>query len=73
MNSKPSTMNRSVRKASPRRLEEPGATVRKIFIVENHLLMRQTLVRIVRREKGLTVCGEASDTVQASEAIGRGA
>ena len=51
---------------------EPGSTTAKrVFIVEDHLLLRESLVRIVSREKDLTVCGEASDADRAFKAIGR--
>jgi DNA-binding NarL/FixJ family response regulator len=72
MKSKPSPTKRPDRKARTKRLEEPGSTTAKrVFIVEDHPVLRETLAQIISREKGLTVCGEASDAVQAFKAIGR--
>ena len=39
--------------------------VKKIFIVEDHPVFRQGLVQILRRQEGLTVCGQAGDAEQA--------
>ena len=52
-------------------LSAPKPPKRKVFIVEIHPVLRETLVEIVGREKDLAVCGEASDAGQAFEAIGR--
>jgi DNA-binding NarL/FixJ family response regulator len=57
-------------KAVGKNLEEPGAT-KRIFIVEDHALLRQSLVQLVSLYQALTVCGEARDADQAFEAIGR--
>lgn len=60
------------RKSRGKKLEEPGSTTTKrVFIVEDHPVLRKTLVQIVNREKDLTVCGQASAARQAFKAIGR--
>ena len=60
------------RKTRVKRLEEPGSTTgKRVSIVEDHTVLRETLVRIVGGEKDLTVRGEARDAVQAFKAIGR--
>jgi DNA-binding NarL/FixJ family response regulator len=67
----PATKNPD-RKARGKKLEEPGSTTAtEVFIVEDHPVLRETLVRIVSLEKNLTVCGEAGDADEAFEAIGR--
>jgi DNA-binding NarL/FixJ family response regulator len=72
MKSKLSAPKNPDRKARGKKLEEPGSTTAKrVFIVEDHPVFRETLVQVVSREKDLTVCGEASDADQAFEAIGR--
>jgi DNA-binding NarL/FixJ family response regulator len=45
--------------------------VRKIFIVDDHAVMRQGLAKLVGDEKDLEVCGEAESAADALKAIGR--
>jgi DNA-binding NarL/FixJ family response regulator len=45
--------------------------VRKIFIVDDHAVMRQGLARLLGDEKDLQVCGEAENAPDALRAIGR--
>jgi DNA-binding NarL/FixJ family response regulator len=45
--------------------------VRKIFIVDDHAVMRQGLARLLGDEKDLEVCGEAENASDALKAIGR--
>jgi len=60
------------RKTRGKKLEGPGSrTAKRVFIVEDHPVLRETLVQIVSREKDLTVCGQASAARQACKAIGR--
>jgi DNA-binding NarL/FixJ family response regulator len=60
------------RKARGKKLSEDGSPgVRRVFIVEDHPVLRASLVRVVKGEKDLTVCGEASAVGQALKAIGR--
>ena len=60
------------RKPSGKKLEEPSSTiVKRVFIVEDHPVLRETLVQIVSRENDLTVCGQARAARQAFKAIGR--
>jgi DNA-binding NarL/FixJ family response regulator len=72
MKSKPSGAKKSDRKARGKKLEKTGSTkAKRVFIVEDHPVLRERLVEMVTREKDLTVCGEASDADQAFKAIGR--
>jgi DNA-binding NarL/FixJ family response regulator len=72
MKSKLSATKDPDRKARGTNLEDPGYTTSKrVFIVEDHPVFRETLMQIVNREKDLTVCGKASNAEQAFEAIGR--
>jgi DNA-binding NarL/FixJ family response regulator len=41
----------------------------RIFIAEDHPLMRKSIVEAIEREPGLTVCGEAENAHQALAAI----
>ncbi|MBI4697401.1 MAG: response regulator transcription factor [Nitrospirae bacterium] len=42
---------------------------RKIFIVDDHPIIRQGLAQLINQEDDLTICGEASDVPQAIDAI----
>jgi DNA-binding NarL/FixJ family response regulator len=42
---------------------------RRIFVIEDHPLMRQSIVGALERETDLTVCGEAADVQEAIAAI----
>ena len=60
------------REARGKKLAEIGSTTAKrVFIVEDHPILRESLVRVVSREKDLTVCGEASAADRALNAIGQ--
>jgi DNA-binding NarL/FixJ family response regulator len=68
---RPATKNPD-REARGKKLAEIGSTTAKrVFIVEDHPVLRESLVRVVSREKDLTVCGEASAADQAFKAIGQ--
>ena len=41
----------------------------KVFIIEDHPLMRRSLVETIERESDLTVCGQAEDAAEALAAI----
>ena len=41
----------------------------RVFIVEDHPLMRRSLVETIERETDLTVCGQAQDAEDALDAI----
>jgi DNA-binding NarL/FixJ family response regulator len=72
MKSRLSTTKKSDRKARGKKREEPRSiTAKRVFIVEDHPVLRETLVHIVSREKDLVVCGQAGDADQALKAIGR--
>ena len=60
------------RKPLGKKLEEPSSTiVKRVFIVEDQPVLRETLVQMVSREKDLTICGQASGADRAFKAIGR--
>ena len=42
---------------------------RKIFVIEDHGLMRRSIIAALEREPDLTVCGEAVDAPEAFAAI----
>jgi DNA-binding NarL/FixJ family response regulator len=42
---------------------------KKIFIVDDHPMMREGLAQLISQESDLTVCGEADDAAQAVEQI----
>jgi DNA-binding NarL/FixJ family response regulator len=46
-----------------------AATRTKIFIVDDHPMMREGLAQIITQEKDLAVCGEAEDAADAIEQI----
>ena len=72
MKSKRSATKKLDRKARGKKREEPGSTTAKrVFIVEDHPVFRETLVRVLSCEKDLTVCGEASNANRAFKAVGR--
>jgi DNA-binding NarL/FixJ family response regulator len=56
MKLKRSTTNRPDRKPRRTNLGEPGAaTAKRVFIVEDHLILRATLVRMISGEKDLVL------------------
>jgi DNA-binding NarL/FixJ family response regulator len=72
MKSKRSATKNPDRKARGKKLPETDfPRARRVFIVEDHPALRESLVRVVSCEKDLTVCGEASAADQAFKAIGR--
>jgi len=72
MKSKRSATKNPDRKARGKKLAETGSPrARRVFIVEDHPVFRETLVRVISCEKDLTVCGEASAAGRAFKAIGR--
>jgi DNA-binding NarL/FixJ family response regulator len=46
-----------------------GATKRKIFIVDDHPIVRQGLALLINREPDLIVCGDAEETSSALRRI----
>lgn len=66
---------RSKTKAAPRRADAPKTPPtppkRRIFILDDHPMMREGLATLVRREPDLEVCGEAESANEALEKIGR--
>jgi DNA-binding NarL/FixJ family response regulator len=44
---------------------------KRVFIVDDHPVFREGLVGLVKREEGLTICGEADNAAQALTAIER--
>jgi DNA-binding NarL/FixJ family response regulator len=46
-----------------------GAKVRRIFIVEDHLVMRQQYAAFIERDPTLEICGEAASMQDALERI----
>jgi DNA-binding NarL/FixJ family response regulator len=72
MKSKRSATKDPDRKARGKKSAETDSSrARRIFIVEDHQILRESLVRVVNGEKDLIVCGEASAADQAFKAIGR--
>ena len=41
----------------------------KVFVIEDHPLMRRSLVEAIEREPDLTVCGQAEDAQEALAAV----
>lgn len=46
---------------------------KKIFVVDDHPVFREGLVRVLNQEGDLTVCGEADDAAETLKAIGNAA
>jgi DNA-binding NarL/FixJ family response regulator len=46
-----------------------GTTIRRVFVVDDHPLMRRSLVEAIDREPDLEVCGQADDVPEALPAI----
>jgi DNA-binding NarL/FixJ family response regulator len=42
---------------------------RRVFVIEDHPLMRRSIIEALEREPDLTVCGEAEDAEEAVAAI----
>src|SRR5262249_18814550 len=45
--------------------KKPIAANRKLFIVDDHPVFREGLVSLIEQEKGLTICGQATNAAQA--------
>ena len=72
MTSKSSAQKKFGGKARGKKCAEPDSTsAKRVFIVEDHPVLREALVRTVSREKDLAICGEAGDAFEAFDAIGR--
>jgi DNA-binding NarL/FixJ family response regulator len=56
-------------RTKPDKTETAGRT--KIFLVDDHPLVREWLTQLIQRESDLCVCGEAEDTPEALEKIER--
>lgn len=41
----------------------------RVFVIEDHPLMRRSIVEAIERESDLTVCGQAEDAQEALDAI----
>ncbi|TVR53083.1 MAG: DNA-binding response regulator [Puniceicoccaceae bacterium] len=49
--------------------EPPAHKPVRVFLVDDHPLVRQGLAQVVNSEEGLTVCGEAEDAREALKAV----
>src|SRR3954465_4292281 len=54
---------------SEKSTEKPGAR-RRVFIVDDHPLVREGLGNLINQQKDLIVCGQAEDAAQALAGIG---
>jgi len=52
-------------------IARPKTSKRRIFIVDDHPLVRDLLSRVIHSQDDLTVCGDADNAREAMEAIGR--
>src|SRR5208282_775140 len=52
-----------------KRLENWSAGKLKVFVVDDHPIVRQGLAQMIDREPDLTVCGEAEEAASALQAI----
>ncbi|HEV3276515.1 MAG TPA: response regulator transcription factor [Terriglobia bacterium] len=53
----------------PDRETSPVTRKRKVFVVDDHPIVRQGLAQLINREPDLVVCGEAGDSHSARQAI----
>jgi DNA-binding NarL/FixJ family response regulator len=67
----PATKNPDREARGKKSAETDSSIPQRVFIVEDHPVLRESLVRVVSGEKDLTVCGEASAADQAFKAICR--
>jgi DNA-binding NtrC family response regulator len=49
--------------------DKPQGLKKRVFLVEDHALMRRSIVGAIEREPDLTVCGQAEEAVAALAAI----
>jgi DNA-binding NarL/FixJ family response regulator len=54
-------------RTKPEKTDSPART--KVFLVDDHPLVREWLTQLIQRESDLTICGEAEDTQEALEKI----
>lgn len=50
--------------------QQAGSDKKKVFIVDDHPIVRERVAELINQESDLAVCGEAEDAVQAVKAIG---
>jgi DNA-binding NarL/FixJ family response regulator len=50
-------------------IQDDGQNNKRILIIDDHPLVRESLKKIIQRETDLTVCGEAEDRDQAMELV----
>lgn len=55
--------------ATGRKGKAPRAAPRKIFLVDDHPMMRQGIAQLIAEQDGWTVCGEAEDAPEALSQI----
>lgn len=55
---------------SPRRPDNPLDNKRRVFVVDDHPIVRQGLAMMINAEPDLTVCGDAQEAQAALQAIG---
>src|SRR5689334_4967741 len=55
------------------RLRSPDTGKKKVFVVDDHPIVRERVAELINQESDLVVCGEAEDAVQAVKAIGAAA
>ena len=49
--------------------DSPASSKRRVFVVDDHPLMRQSIIGALERERDLIVCGHAEDVPEALAAI----
>ena len=50
---------------------DPGSRRRRVFVVDDHPIVRQGLVQLIEQEPDLEVCGEAADVTEARLALAK--
>jgi hypothetical protein len=64
---------RPAENAPPPAPAPPAAAKKRVFVVDDHPIVRERLAELIGQESDLEVCGEAEDAITALKAIEAGA
>lgn len=55
--------------ATAKNTKKPKSPKKQVYLVDDHPIVRQGLIKLIEQEKGLEVCGEAGSVTEALEAL----
>ncbi|MEN7973164.1 MAG: response regulator transcription factor [Verrucomicrobiota bacterium] len=55
--------------ATTKKARKPNASRKQVYLVDDHPIVRQGLIKLIEQEDGLEVCGEAGTVTEAMESL----